>query len=643
MTTDYLNDIFGPEGVLAGAFEGYELREGQLNMARFVDAGIREKKHVAVEGPTGVGKGMAYCVPAIYWADAGKQSKTTLLVTANIALQEQLFTKDLPQLKELLPVDFQFAMLKGMNNYYCPSKAMEARLTGLSKAGTRKMREQMTEILAWAKKSPTGDRSELSFEPMPEVWSKVSITPDECDHGDCPMLNECPYYAAKRKAQAADIVVTNYHLLFAHLSVRMVNPEAEVVPAHDVLVLDESHEAAEIAREFFGFTLAQYGFRRMINYAKRRGAVGRADELKSTAALFFEELRAYMQSGRYSVRLRQPDFADCSHVVKALAAVEELCADIAGDEGEEDRERRRARTIARQAYNAGKHLQETVSLSDSNKVYWLELSKRKSVIVKAKLINVSRSLRSEMFDKTSTVVMTSATLTTGGNFGFMRKETGLPETCYEYVAPSPFDFQRQGQLLIPDGLPMPFEQHFTDHVAGAVHHLSQLCEGRTLVLFTSYRNMKEVAERMRQTSDLNILVQGDAPRTRLVERFKTEPRSVLLGVASFWTGVDVQGDALVSLIVDKLPFPNPKDPLVDAIGARDSNSFWNYSVPRAIILLRQGVGRMIRAKTDYGVVTLLDRRLIDKGYGRRFLASLPKFPQVRHIPTVEAFLKERLP
>jgi len=415
-----------------------------------------------------------------------------------------------------------------------------------------------------------------------------------------------------------------------------------------VLILDEAHEAAEIARDFFGFTLTEYGLKHITAFVKKHGMEGTAVRMEAAASELFGSLKALYRSSGYDVRLRRAGFANADTLLECLKDAGDLAAsrienDLDLDIPQDSKAAKRAKKVLRAAANARRHLQEVLALKDKNKVYWLEeVGKRKSMAIKAKLINVADSLRREMFGGTDTVVMTSATLATGGNFDFIRGETGLPPNCLEHIAETPFNFQTQSAMLIPAGLPLPNDPAFPDHVAGAIHHLSAMAGGRTMALFTSYRNMTAVRERLAKHSDFKLLVQRDAPRSKLIEQFKAVKGVgvILLGVASFWTGIDIQGTALTCLVIDKLPFPNPKDPFVDGLQAKDTRSFFTYSVPRAIITLKQGSGRLIRSATDYGVLTILDKRLVEKSYGRGFLASLPPYPTTRDIPTVERFLKE---
>jgi ATP-dependent DNA helicase DinG len=636
--TDHLNEVFGAGGLLARRFPGYEAREGQVALARTVDLAMRDGRHALGEGPCGTGKGVAYGVPAVWHAHHRK--KRVVIATANIALQEQLIRKDLPLLASVLPWPFTFALLKGRNNYLCIDATAEAEARG-ELAGMMRddLDQKMDEIRAWAAATATGDVSELSFVPAPIVWSRFSVGSDDCKGDACPFRDRCFSERAKATAAEADIVVTNFHLLFAHLALRRETGMDLVLPPFDLLLLDEAHELADVARDFFGFKVSERSVTRLARFAERRRNEPLAAWLRRDAEELFADLAAVARSPGYRCRLRKPDFVSPAGVLGALAEVARIAGAIADDEGLEPAERAEGRNVRRQAQTVAAHIVEGTTLSDPNKVYWIELDPKGRARLGAKPVEVAELLREELFERTESVTLVSATLTTAGTFDFVRAEVGVPDGAIEVVAESPFDFRRQALLIVPDGLPDPREPDYIEAAADAVQKVIDHCDGRTLGLFTSYRNMNAVHERVSGNGH-RVMRQGDMPRSELTRLFKEDVGSVLLKTESFWTGIDVPGEALTGLVIDKLPFPNMDDPIIDAICARDRQAFGNYLVPRAIIMLRQGVGRLIRSQSDIGVVVILDRRIADKAYGKRFLRSLPNMLTSRSLESIPRFLEE---
>jgi len=600
--TEYLDEVFGDGGLLARRFPGYEKREGQVALARVVDQAMREERHALGEGPCGTGKGVAYGVPSVW--HARHRGKKVVIATANIALQEQLVRKDLPLLSEVLPWPFTFALLKGRNNFLCHDRMAESEARGeLAGFTGDDLDRQLAEVAAWAETTTTGDVSELPFVPPPQVWSRFSVGSDDCKGDGCRFRDACFAERAKAAAAEADIVVTNYHLLFAHLAVRRETGQDLVLPAFDYLVLDEAHEAADIARDFFAAV---------------------ADHARSPG---------------YKCRLKRPGFASAARLLKPLDELAAVAGRIEEDESLDKEDRAEGRIARRQASTAAARLRAAPALSAPGKVYFIDLDQKGRAKLGAKPVHVADLLREELFGGTASVTMVSATMTTAGTFDFIRAEAGVPDDALAVVAESPFDFEHQALLVVPEGLPDPREPEFVEAAADAFKKVIDLCDGRTLGLFTSYRNLNAVHERVRRNGH-RVLRQGELPRTELTRVFKEDVGSVLLGTESFWTGIDVPGEALTGLVIDKLPFPNMDDPVVDAICAADRNAFNSYLVPRAIIMLRQGVGRLIRSQSDVGVAVILDRRIADKPYGHRFIRSLPPMLTTRNLDNISRFLAE---
>jgi len=636
--SDYISEVFGDGGLFASRFPGYEMREGQVALARMVDEAMSGGRHALGEGPCGTGKSVAYAVPAVYRAHHEK--KRVVIATANIALQEQLVRKDLPMLASVLPWSFSFALLKGRNNYVCLDRRAESEARGeLRGLYYDDQQRQVDDVLAWTEATKTGDVSELPFIPHAQVWSKFSVGSDECKGEGCPFRDDCFAERAKGLAQDADLVVTNYHLLFAHLALRAETGQDLVLPAFDLLILDEAHEAAEIAREFFGFTVSEQTFARLATVAADLGNQQLAGELRQEAQRLFTTLGSYARSPRYKRRLKEPGFASDAGLQRALGRLVTLATAKATDELADKKERATARNAAKNAVIAGARVAEGLALSDAGKVYWLDVDPKGRTKLRGKPIDVSALLREELFARCPSVSLVSATLTTSGTFDFVRREVGVPEDALEVIAETPFDFAAQALLVVPERLPDPRDADFIDEAARIFQHVVDACGGRTLALFTSYRNLNAVYDRL-DGRDHRVLRQGDLPRAELTRIFKEDTGSILLGTESFWTGIDVAGEALTGLVIDKLPFPPPDDPVIDAICERDPRAFDNYLVPLAIIALRQGVGRLIRCKTDVGVAVILDKRIAEKGYGKKFLKSLPPMLTTRRVENIGRFLEE---
>lgn len=642
--SDYISQIFDAGGLLAQQLEGYEVRQGQIDLARAIDEVMCNGGHCLAEGPCGTGKSMSYGIPAI--AHAATNGIKVVIATANINLQEQLFYKDLPFLKKILPFDFKFALLKGRNNYYCPEKEFASHAAGTLKRLPEKLKGQMNKVLNWAKQTKDGDKSELPFDPDPKVWSRVSVTGEDCKGEACSYRDVCFSERAKREAMKAQIVITNYHMLFAHVSVRKASGGANLVlPRFDFLICDEGHEMAEIARDFFGFSLSYFGLRDLARWAKNVGQQQLEGKLLKKGREFFDMVRVVGSSRTYRIRLRAAGWDKGKHkaICELLGELQDAAkAWMKSDYGEQERkEAGHAHSIASK-FRA--RLKEACGLDDPNKAYWIDVSRAGNAMVKAKPVNVAERLKEEIWDATRTVILTSATLTTSGNFKFLRGEAGIPMGIKEIAAPSPFDYGQQCLFVVPNNMPQPKDPSFPEAVTAALDEIIHACRGRTLCLFTSKKNMREVHSQLSLPSvgmPYKLLLQGSGTgRGDLYKEFKDDVSSCLFGVASFWTGVDVPGQALTGLVIDKLPFPNMSDPLINAISERDKKSFWNYSVPKAIITLRQGIGRLIRRQDDHGVVAVLDSRLLGGSkYGKQFLSSLPPMRATADINDVRMFIE----
>ena len=631
---EYLQETFRPGGYLSRCLAGYAPRQGQIDYAEAVDLAIRQGSHLMVEGPTGTGKSLAYGVPAIY--HAASSGKRVVIATSNIALQEQLMTKDLPLLAEALPWPFTYRMLKGKSNYLCMMRTEEERQDAQGQLFPEE-REQQAEILTWSSMTQEGDRSELPFEPKPRVWKQFSASSDECVGGKaCSYAKECFSAQARAGLETAQVIVVNYSLLFSHIKVKEATGRDIILPAFDVLIMDEGHEAPEWARGFLGFRVSSFALDRV---ARDVGGGDQAD-LISASETFFHMLGSYYRSGRYKTRLKDRlskklwgDVYD--HLMHSSDQLE-----VMHGAAEDPMERAKLRKSSKRAAQIALQLEEAMLLHDSEVAYYIEEMKGGSVALCSKPAHVGEWVRDNLFDGLNTVVVTSATMTTNGGFGYIAGELGA-DHYDELVVGSPFDWRRQTILVLPT-MPDPRDRGFGDAVARKVLEAVEQSKGRTLALFTSYRNLNIAYELVKDAVPYCVMKQGDLPRTQLMEEFKDDVDSVLLATTSFWSGIDVPGAALSCLVVDKLPFPRPDDPVLDLLQERDNNCFFNHSVPRAIISLKQGVGRLIRTVDDVGVVVLLDCRLTTKGYGKVFLNSLPAAGRTRKMSEIRRFLDHML-
>ncbi len=687
----YIDAVFGEGGYLSHEFAGYTPRVGQVALARAVDHAIAERTHLLAEGPTGTGKSLAYAAPASYYA--WHTGKPVIICTANIALQEQIVNKDLPLLQRIVPWPFTFALLKGRNNYLCEDrldtyetelKANRVHHYSSDESGQARV------VLDWARTShdegagiATGDVSELPFEPLHTVWKQFSVSSDECKKDHCIYKDRCFANAALEEARQAKVIVTNYHMLFAHLSVFKSSGLDLVLPPFEMVVMDEAHKAADIAREFFGFKITVETVRRLGRRAAKMNPVvgGTVD---GGATLLFHAMSGLKNDPkRYKARLTgdytneerdawyqlssgltlaTKEFSD--QVVALTASVNE-CARRYKDKldevfGDVDRLDEKGRAVQRELKDLRKELGNAESdftrcvsvhsdLGEAmdpkghlERVYFLEEDEKKRITMSSKYVDVGQVLNEWLFNKVSawrgphgeevrgnrtTVVATSATIATNGtSFDYIAKELGVPNGYHELVAQSPFDWQTQCLFIVPRDMPEPNAPEFRDAVARTIERAILLAGGRTLALFTSRRVLEHTYDVIHgpcARNKINVLKQGQEPRTKLIARFKEDVSSVLLGTESFWAGVDVPGEACSVVIIDRLPFPTPDDPVLDVLSSRDRDWFFRYSVPRAMIAFKQGFGRSVRSSACHKVVICLDARLSTKRYGRDFLRSLP--------------------
>jgi ATP-dependent DNA helicase DinG len=632
-----MHEIFGPEGLIAQAHPEYEYRPGQLEMARAVMRAFEEKRHLIVEAGTGTGKTLAYLVPAVSSALAG--NGRVIISTGTKNLQEQLMEKDIPFLQSVLPSRFNATYMKGRSNYVCLHRLARAEdspvLEGLEEV------DYFEEVALWAKQTQIGDRAELAT--LPEslsFWRHIDARPDTCLGQKCPDYDPCFITRMRDRAREADIVVVNHHLFFADLALRNGN-YGSVLPEYTAVILDEAHLIEDVASEYFGSQVSNYqvdDLVRDIGILKIDDAEVDREVTKSTARLsdfadnFWmgfrdgrgEEGRFPIVPGAFAKRNRDGDYeatplgdlymaltGAITRIETTLDAIQDKPADI--------------ENLVRRLRQLRFELEFIVTGSDKKFVYWIERRNR-GIFLRASPIDVAGLLQDKLFDEVPTVVLTSATLSSGGNFAFIRDRLGL-DTADDLIAESIFDYPSQAILYLPAKMPDPRAREWAEAAAGEVVKILNATEGRAFVLSTSYAGMQSLFENVWAEIDYPCLVQGSASKGQLLKRFRETRNAVLFATSSFWQGVDVRGDQLSCVIIDKLPFAVPTDPVVAArqryIEDLGGSSFYEYSVPQAIISLKQGLGRLIRSTTDRGVLAVLDPRLRTKPYGQMFLRSLP--------------------
>jgi len=638
--------IFAPDGLLAKA-KNFERRPQQQQMAVAMARALDEERHLVVEAGTGVGKSLAYLVPAVLFALG--RNKKAIISTHTINLQEQLLYKDIPILQKLLPQTFDAALIKGRQNYVCPRRLLRAR-EQQNDLFTGPEQNELEEIAAWAARTRDGTLSDLSFEPNAKVWAQVCSEAHICTKKSCGQSDRCFYQRSRRKFENAQVVVINHTLLFMLLGgiEEQMERESGFLFPNDFLILDEAHTVEQIASRQIGTVVSQYLLRatvqRLYNARSKKGlftvtrdveGVRLAAEIVEEVDQFFEALgtRCDFRKGR-EFRVRLPDIVSDS-ITGRLIALQSRVAEVVKRQDDEML-KSELQELGRRLFEARRGIQIFLEQSARNHVYWVERTGKigQLLTLNAAPIDIAPALRQILFRDGCTCIMTSATLGVGRkDLAYFRKRVGAEEAVPLQLG-SPFNFNEQMKMFVVRKMPDPREDGYEDALEHWIEHFVGKTDGHAFVLFTNYRPMQGLAVRMENfcaEHDLNLLVQGGGmPRTKLLEQFKNTPRSVLFGTDSFWGGVDVPGDALRNVIITRLPFAVPDHPLIEAklesIEAEGGDAFTEYSLPEAILKLRQGVGRLIRTRSDHGIIVILDNRIVTKPYGRAFMSALPKCP-----------------
>ena len=609
-----MHEAFAPGGPLAATLAGFEPRAEQAALAAAVELALESGEHLVAEAGTGTGKSLAYLLPAL------ASGRRVVVATATKALQEQLLAKDVPAAARALGREVRVAVLKGRQNYLCRRQ--------LQSFGPMLLRDPRDEeayeaLQPWIAETENGDRAELPFEPSEALWAELAVGSDRCAGRRCPLLSTCFAEAARTRAGEAELVITNHALYFADLAAG-----GGVLPEHDAVVFDEAHRLEETAASWLGGRVSRAGLRRLSADVER--ACREATETFPARAVDRIEQAGERLLGAVAPpsgrrRLREIPVEAALVLLDALAA---LSAALEGRAEGLDQLSRRALTLATQ-------VEACLEPSGLERVVWAE----PDALAWAP-VEVSHVLRERLWEAGPTAILVSATLTTGEDATFVRRRLGL-DHARELIVGSPFDFREQVLLYLPRFMPDPRSEGYTERAAEEVVSLLSLSRGRALVLTSSYRALEVLRSRIVGRVPYEVLVQGDAPRERLLERFRSEVDSVLLATSTFWQGVDVPGESLSLLVIDKLPFSAPGDPLhearCEAVEAGGGDWFRDFALPSAMLQLRQGFGRLIRSHDDQGVVAILDPRLRTKPYGRAFLRALPHCPMVEDQAGVAAF------
>ena len=687
-----IENYFAKDGILAKEIKGFEYREEQEEMAQYIQDAINEDRKIIVEAGTGTGKTLAYLIPSIKWAVTNK--KKVIIATNTINLQEQLLLKDIPLAKSIIKDEFSYVLVKGRNNYVCKRLFNELALGKSIDIETFSMeaREQIEYILKWGNKTKTGDKAELPFEVYPDVWELVQSTTELCLGKKCPYRKECFYMKTRMEKMEADILISNHHVFFADLNVRAetdFDSEYLILPRYDMVIFDEAHNVESVARSYFSVEVSKISFTRLLNriYQKKnkrkkeKSALIRVEDtvdeknledseqyiyllntlkeeisiLQNIGDEYFDEIRKIyetnteapikkslnnfeMTKSRFLENLREKKDIFQSKLADFLNLMMSFNNVI---DGEKDKNP--------EVINFNNHLKMFKayidsfkfinSFEDDNYIYWLDInSKRTNVILTATPLNIAQKLSTVLFDNLDRLVFASATIVVNGNFDYFKKSLGLDEEdCIEAIIKSPFDYDEQMSVYIPSDIQDSENINaFVSDASKFILNILLKTNGKAFILFTSYTMLNQIyysISKKLKDKGFEVFLHGDKPRSQIIKEFKEAENPILFGTTSFWEGVDVQGENLSNVIITKLPFLVPTDPVVSAISKKieedGGNSFMDFQLPEAIIKFKQGVGRLIRKKTDSGNIFILDNRILKKRYGSLFINALPSQKNIK--------------
>ncbi len=679
-----ITPYFEKNGLLAQYFKEFEYRDEQLHMAQHIEKGLNDEKKVIVEAGTGTGKTLAYLIPAIQWAI--ENEKKVIISTNTINLQEQLLNKDIPIAKKIMPRDFKYLLVKGRGNFLCNRK--HANLLSMKPADLEDFsddqKRQFEALINWGKDTKTGDKSELYFEPDYTVWELFQSETDICAGARCPYKSECFFLKSREEKKKADILIANHHIFFSDLSIRKeigFNTDYSILPEYGLVVFDEAHNIQKVARDYFSYEASKYGFTKAMNqihnvlnkkkhkgqlevllqYLKNRNYEDKEiveklleNDVRLNHGNLFKAGRDYFdrlievfskgQVGSISFRIKKDEIMAASF----YSMLNDVKENFVMEFNTYLRTVRRVITTLKDTEDNDGIINDFIkyverletffenfkfinNLDDEEFIYWVEVNNKKS---NSKLVatplKIDEELSENLYSNLKQLIFTSATIAVENNFDYFKKSIGLEEETYNKIIASPFDYDRQMKVYIPSGLPDPNDRDFLDEIEPLLKKMILKTKGRTFVLFTSYKSLNYMYYMLRdelEQNGIDFFIQGMYPRTKLVEMFKNSQSPVLFGTDSFWEGVDVKGEKLVSVIIVKLPFKVPSDPVTEAIietyELQGKNPFIEYQIPESVIKFKQGIGRLIRSKEDRGIITILDNRIVTKRYGKYFLDSIP--------------------